>query len=139
MAIKYLTEYRDAEIVKKHIDEIHSITSGKWSIMEVCGGQTHSLVKNGILELLPDSVSMIHGPGCPVCVTPIGLIDEAISLAENHGAILCSFGDMLRVPGSHESLAAAKARGGDVRSSELREDVSVVTRQPVEGSSNQRH
>jgi hydrogenase expression/formation protein HypD len=83
--------------------------------MEVCGGQTHSLVKNGIVDLLPDQVNMIHGPGCPVCVTPIHLIDKAIHLAEDRGVILCSYGDMLRVPGSSRSLLDAKANGADVR------------------------
>ena len=83
--------------------------------MEVCGGQTHSLVKNGIIEMLPDSVTMIHGPGCPVCVTPLNLIDKAVYLASVKGVILCSFGDMLRVPGSQKSLLEAKAEGADVR------------------------
>jgi hydrogenase expression/formation protein HypD len=83
--------------------------------MEICGGQTHSLVKNGILDMLPPEVTMVHGPGCPVCVTPLGIIDEAIYLAENEGVILCSFGDMLRVPGSQKSLLEAKANGADVR------------------------
>ena len=82
--------------------------------MEICGGQTHSLVRNGILELLPEQVRMIHGPGCPVCVTPLNLIDKAIELLENN-VIVCSFGDMIRVPGSKKSLLEAKANGGDLR------------------------
>ena len=113
--MKYVSEYRNAEKVKNLIGEISGIVSKPWKIMEVCGGQTHSLVKNGILELLPDEVTMIHGPGCPVCVTPLNLIDKAIYLAEKHNVILCSFGDMLRVPGSEKSLLQIKAEGSDVR------------------------
>ncbi|NND79097.1 MAG: hydrogenase formation protein HypD, partial [Maribacter sp.] len=94
--------------------EIHKIAPKNWNIMEICGGQTHSLVKNGILELLPETVRMIHGPGCPVCVTPLNLIDKAIELLEND-VILCSYGDMIRVPGSNKSLLEAKASGGDLR------------------------
>jgi len=113
--MKYMSEYRDPELAKKYLDEIKRTVSRPWSIMEVCGGQTHSLVKNGIIEMLPDKVTMIHGPGCPVCVTPLNLIDKAIYLALEKGVILCSFGDMLRVPGSQKSLLEAKAEGGDVR------------------------
>ncbi len=112
--MKYLNEYRNLEATKKILDEIHRITTKQWHIMEICGGQTHSLVKNGILELLPEKVSMIHGPGCPVCVTPLNLIDKAIELLEK-GVIVCSFGDMIRVPGSKKSLLEAKAVGGDLR------------------------
>jgi len=112
--MKYLSEYRNLEATKKILDEIHKITTQVWNIMEICGGQTHSLVKNGILELLPEKVRMIHGPGCPVCVTPLNLIDKAIELLEQ-GVILCSFGDMIRVPGSKKSLLEAKALGGDLR------------------------
>lgn len=112
--MKFLSEYRNYEATKKYLDEIHSITSREWHIMEICGGQTHSLVKNGILDLLPEKVRMIHGPGCPVCVTPLNLIDKAIDLLEN-GVIVCSFGDMIRVPGSKKSLLEAKAEGGDLR------------------------
>jgi hydrogenase expression/formation protein HypD len=113
--MKYLSEYRDAGLVHQYLDKIRAITTRPWSIMEICGGQTHSLVKNGIVNLLPDQITMVHGPGCPVCVTPLGLIDEAIHLAEQVGVILCSFGDMLRVPGSKKSLLEAKAAGADVR------------------------
>lgn len=113
--MKYLTEYRDPEVVEKYIHEIGKMTTQKWTIMEVCGGQTHSLVKNGLLNLLPDKIQMVHGPGCPVCVTPLNLIDKAVYLAEEKGVILCSFGDMLRVPGSKKSLLEAKANGADVR------------------------
>jgi len=112
--MKYLSEYRNLEATKKILDEIHKITTREWNIMEICGGQTHSLVKNGILELLPEKIRMIHGPGCPVCVTPLNLIDKAIELLEQ-GVIVCSFGDMIRVPGSKKSLLEAKALGGDLR------------------------
>lgn len=113
--MKFLTEYRDAELVSELISEIKLLVTRPWTIMEVCGGQTHSLVKNGILQMLPKEVTMVHGPGCPVCVTPISIIDEAILLAKRPEVILCSFGDMLRVPGSKSSLLEAKAQGADVR------------------------
>jgi hydrogenase expression/formation protein HypD len=113
--MKFMSEYRDPELVEKYLNEIHKTVTQPWSIMEVCGGQTHSLVKNGIIKLLPDKINMIHGPGCPVCVTPLHLIDKAVYLAMERNAILCSFGDMLRVPGSQYSLLEAKAKGADVR------------------------
>jgi hydrogenase expression/formation protein HypD len=113
--MKFLNEYRDEELAQEYLQKITSVVTRPWNIMEVCGGQTHSLVKNGIVDLLPDQVNMIHGPGCPVCVTPIHLIDKAIHLAEDQGVILCSYGDMLRVPGSNRSLLDAKANGADVR------------------------
>lgn len=113
--MKYMKEYRDPELAKKYLDEIKRTLTQPWSIMEVCGGQTHSLVKNGIIDMLPEEISMIHGPGCPVCVTPLNLIDKAIHLALNEDVILCSFGDMLRVPGSKINLLEAKAKGADVR------------------------
>ncbi len=112
--MKYLTEYRNLEATKKYLELIKRTITKPWNIMEICGGQTHGLVKNGILELLPDKVQMIHGPGCPVCVTPLNLIDKAIELLEN-GIIVCSFGDMIRVPGSKKSLLEAKSEGGDLR------------------------
>ncbi len=112
--MKFLSEYRDAEVVEQYLEAIHKLVTRPWSIMEVCGGQTHSLVKNGILQLLPKEINMIHGPGCPVCVTPIEIIDKAIWLADS-GVVVCSFGDMLRVPGSTGSLLEAKARGADIR------------------------
>lgn len=113
--MKYLSEYRNPELAKKYLKEIKNTVSRPWSIMEVCGGQTHSLVKNGIIEMLPKEITMIHGPGCPVCVTPLHLIDKAVYLALEKGVILCSFGDMLRVPGSEKSLLEAKAEGADIR------------------------
>ena len=113
--MKYITEFRSPEIVEALLKEIRHTVKGNWNIMEVCGGQTHSLVKNGILNMLPENVQMIHGPGCPVCVTPVNLIDKAVHLAMEHDTILCSFGDMIRVPGSVMSLLEAKSKGGDVR------------------------
>lgn len=113
--MKYLTEYRDPELAARYLEEIRNTVTRPWTIMEVCGGQTHSLVKNGILNMLPQEINMVHGPGCPVCVTPLNLIDKAIYLAEKKGVILCSFGDMLRVPGSEKSLLEAKAGGADIR------------------------
>jgi len=113
--MKYLSEYRDPELVQEYLQEIHRITTRPWTLMEICGGQTHSLVKNGILEMLPDKITMVHGPGCPVCVTGVSVIDEAIWLAQQPNVIFTSFGDMLRVPGSKKSLLEAKAAGADVR------------------------
>lgn len=113
--MKFLSEYRDPELVKEYIQELHRITTKSWTLMEICGGQTHSLVKNGILDMLPEKITMVHGPGCPVCVTSVSVIDEAVWLAEQPNNILCSFGDMLRVPGSKKSLLEAKAAGADIR------------------------
>lgn len=113
--MKYLSEYRDPELAQQYLDEIQKTVTRPWSIMEVCGGQTHSLVKHGIVNVLPDEITMIHGPGCPVCVTPLELIDQALYLAEREDVILCSYGDMLRVPGSQKSLLEAKAEGADIR------------------------
>lgn len=113
--MKYLTEYRDPVLAAQYIDELKRTVSRPWTIMEICGGQTHSLVKYGLLQMLPQEITMVHGPGCPVCVTPTHLIDRAIYLAKECNVILCSFGDMLRVPGSDKSLLQAKAEGSDVR------------------------
>lgn len=113
--MKYLSEYRDPVLAKAYLNEIKNTVTRHWSIMEVCGGQTHSLVKNGILDMLPESITMIHGPGCPVCVTSLQVIDKAIHLALQPEIILCSFGDMLRVPGSKKNLLEAKAEGADIR------------------------
>jgi hydrogenase expression/formation protein HypD len=113
--MKYLTEYRDAEHAKRLADEIARIVTKPWAIMEVCGGQTHSIIRNGIDQILPDEIEMIHGPGCPVCVTPLEVIDKALSIAARPEVIFCSFGDMLRVPGSRDNLFKIKGSGGDVR------------------------
>jgi hydrogenase expression/formation protein HypD len=113
--MKFLTEYRDPHLVEEYTREIRRTVTRPWKIMEVCGGQTHSLVKNGLLQLLPPELSMIHGPGCPVCVTPLHLIDKAVWLAGQPNVILCSYGDMIRVPGGARSLLEAKAQGADVR------------------------
>ena len=113
--MKYVSEFRSPEIVDALLKEIKQTVKGNWNIMEVCGGQTHSLVKNGLLNMLPENIQMIHGPGCPVCVTPVSLIDKAVHLAMECNVILCSYGDMIRVPGSGMSLLEAKARGADVR------------------------
>ncbi len=113
--MKYLTEFRNGEIARALAREIHSLVTRPWKIMEVCGGQTHSIIKNGIDQMLPAGVEMIHGPGCPVCVTPLELIDKALAIAAQPGVIFCSFGDMLRVPGSEGDLFQVKGRGGDVR------------------------
>lgn len=113
--MKYLDEFRDPDLAKRLFDEIHTITTRHWALMEVCGGQTHSIIRNGIDKLLPDKIELIHGPGCPVCVTPLEVIDKALAIAAQPNVIFCSFGDMLRVPGSSKSLLEAKAMGGDVR------------------------
>lgn len=112
--MKYLEEYRNREATGLYLEKIRETVTRPWKIMEICGGQTHGLVRNGLLEMLPKQVQMIHGPGCPVCVTPKSLIDKAIQLMEQ-GAIVCSFGDMIRVPGTRKSLQQAKADGGDLR------------------------
>ena len=113
--MKYIDEYRDADSAKRYSDLIHSITTSPWAIMEVCGGQTHAIVKYGIDELLPREVTLLHGPGCPVCVTPVELIDKSLEIASRPGVIFCSFGDMLRVPGTKGDLFSVKAKGGDIR------------------------
>lgn len=113
--MKYLDEYRDAEAARLLAAEIRAVTTRAWTIMEICGGQTHSIVKYGIDQLIPAEITLAHGPGCPVCVTPIETIDAACELAVRPDVILCSFGDMLRVPGSTTDLLRVKARGGDVR------------------------
>ena len=113
--MKYLDEFSNPDLAKKLLDQIHAVTTQPWAMMEVCGGQTHSIIRHGIDQLLPDGVEMIHGPGCPVCVTPLEIIDKALVIAERPGVIFCSFGDMLRVPGSGRDLFRIKADGGDVR------------------------
>src|SRR3989338_8003288 len=113
--MKFVDEYRDPKFAQQLSREIHRITTRPWVLMEVCGGQTHAIVKFGIDALLPKSIELIHGPGCPVCVTPLELIDKAIAIASREDVIFCSFGDMLRVPGSRKDLLVVKANGGDVR------------------------
>lgn len=113
--MKYLDEFRDPVIAKKILDEIHAVTTKPWVIMEICGGQTHSIIRNGIDQVLPDKIELVHGPGCPVCVTPLEIIDRAIEIAGRPDVIFTSFGDMLRVPGSHKDLFMVRSEGGDVR------------------------
>jgi len=113
--MKYLDEFSDPDLARKLLDQIHAVTTRPWAMMEVCGGQTHSIIRHGIDQLLPDGIEMIHGPGCPVCVTPLEIIDKALAIAERPGVIFCSFGDMLRVPGSSKDLFAIRSAGGDVR------------------------
>lgn len=119
--MKFVDEYRDANAAGQYAQAIAAITTQPWTIMEICGGQTHSIVKFGIDELLPPEITLVHGPGCPVCVTPVESIDLAIAIASHPDAIFCSFGDMLRVPGSRgvgeqeRDLLAVKAMGGDIR------------------------
>ncbi len=113
--MKYLDEFRDPELAEKLFDDIRRTVKGQWAIMEVCGGQTHSIIRNGIDQLLPDNIELIHGPGCPVCVTPLEVIDKALAIAAQPNVIFCSFGDMLRVPGSEKDLFQIKSEGGDVR------------------------
>jgi hydrogenase expression/formation protein HypD len=113
--MKYLNEFRNGEIAQRMAREIHQITTRPWKIMEVCGGQTHSIIRNGIDQMLPANIEMVHGPGCPVCVTPLELIDKALAIAAQPGVIFCSFGDMLRVPGTDGDLFQVKGAGGDVR------------------------
>lgn len=113
--MKYLDEYRDAATARQYAQAIARVTTRPWTIMEICGGQTHAIVKFGIDELLPDALTLVHGPGCPVCVTPVDLIDKAVEIAARPDTILCSFGDMLRVPGTRKDLLSARAEGGDVR------------------------
>jgi hydrogenase expression/formation protein HypD len=113
--MRFVEEYRDGRIALALLADIRREVTRPWTIMEVCGGQTHTLIRQGIDQLLPPEVELVHGPGCPVCVTPLALIDQAIQIAKRPDSILCSFGDMLRVPGSSEDLFMARAAGADVR------------------------
>ncbi len=115
MSLRFVDEYRDPEVARRYVEAIARITTRDWTIMEICGGQTHSIVKHGIDQLVPGKIRLIHGPGCPVCVTPMSTIDSALQLAARPEVILCSFGDMLRVPGTDKDLLTVKAEGGDVR------------------------
>lgn len=113
--MKYLDEYRDGDVTRKLLDQIAATVTRPWALMEVCGGQTHSILKSGLDTLLPKEITLIHGPGCPVCVTPLELIDKAVRIASFPNVIFTSYGDMLRVPGSQQDLFSVKAAGGDVR------------------------
>jgi hydrogenase expression/formation protein HypD len=113
--MKYVDEYRDHALAATVAERIRKMVRRPWTIMEVCGGQTHAIVRFGLDSLLPQNLTLVHGPGCPVCVTPVALIDQAVCLASLPGVIFCSFGDMLRVPGSRGDLFRVKAAGGDVR------------------------
>lgn len=113
--MKFVDEFRDAKRARDCADAIARLVTRPWTLMEICGGQTHAIIKFGIDTLLPRDVTLVHGPGCPVCVTPLEIIDQALIIAARSGIIFCSFGDMLRVPGSREDLLSVKARGGDVR------------------------
>jgi hydrogenase expression/formation protein HypD len=113
--MKYITEYRDAELVRGVMNEIRRTVTQTWTIMEICGGQTHAIMRHGLDQLLPPEVELVHGPGCPVCVTSLELIDKAQAIASQPGVIFTSYGDMLRVPGSEKDLFSVRAAGGDVR------------------------
>jgi hydrogenase expression/formation protein HypD len=113
--VKYIDEYRDANLTRKLLADLQKTITRPWIIMEVCGGQTHSIIKSGLDQLLPQEITLVHGPGCPVCVTPLELVDKAIALASRSDVIFSSYGDMLRVPGSTRDLLAVKAAGGDIR------------------------
>jgi hydrogenase expression/formation protein HypD len=113
--VKFLSEYRDQKAAEQLAGAIRQRVTRPWTIMEICGGQTHTIVKSGLEDLLPSEIRLVHGPGCPVCVTPIELIDKAVAIAKRPDVIFCSFGDMLRVPGSRKSLFDVKAEGADVR------------------------
>ena len=113
--MKYLDEYRDADLTHRLLAELRKTITRPWTLMEVCGGQTHSIIRSGLDRMLPPELTLVHGPGCPVCVTPLQQVDKAIALASLPGVIFCSYGDMLRVPGSSRDLFAVKAAGGDVR------------------------
>ena len=113
--MKFVSEYRDPKAAEALAQAIRQKVTRPWTIMEVCGGQTHTIVKSGLEDLLPKEVTLVHGPGCPVCVTPLELIDKAVAIAQRRDSIFCSFGDMLRVPGSSKSLFDVKAEGADVR------------------------
>lgn len=113
--MKFVDEFRDAQLARKYTEAIKHLVTQPWTIMEICGGQTHAIVRFGILDLLPSCINLVHGPGCPVCVTPLETIDKALSIAVRPNVIFCSFGDMLRVPGSYSDLQSVRAAGGDIR------------------------
>jgi hydrogenase expression/formation protein HypD len=129
--VKYLDEYRDAEAARRFAVHLAEITTRPWTIMEVCGGQTHAIVRFGIDQLLPPGITLVHGPGCPVCVTPVEMVDRAIAIASLSEVIFCSFGDMMRVPGTCSDLLRVKAQGGDVRTVYAPSDaVEIAARNP---------
>jgi len=113
--MKYVDEYRGGAEARKFVEAIRRTVTRPWTLMEICGGQTHTLIRAGIDQMLPEAVTLVHGPGCPVCVTPLELIDKALAVAARPEVIFTSFGDMLRVPGSGTDLLGAKAQGADVR------------------------
>ncbi|WP_369204004.1 hydrogenase formation protein HypD [Streptomyces sp. PU-14G] len=113
--MKYIDEFSDPRLARRLLEDIHATVTRPWALMEVCGGQTHSIIRHGIDQLLPDGLELIHGPGCPVCVTPLELIDKALEIASRPDVIFCSFGDMLRVPGTGRDLFQVRSEGGDVR------------------------
>jgi len=113
--MRYLDEYRDRDAVEKLVHLIKKVTRHRWTLMEICGGQTHAIIKYGLDTLLPPELTLVHGPGCPVCVTPLELIDKAIAIASRPEVLFTSFGDMLRVPGSSHDLLSVKAELGNVR------------------------
>ena len=113
--MKYIDEYRSEAAARACAEFIRKTATRPWMLMEICGGQTHTIVKSGLESLLPKEISLVHGPGCPVCVTPLAMIDKAVAIAEQPGVIFTSFGDMMRVPGTHGDLLSVKAKGGNVR------------------------
>lgn len=113
--MRYVDEYRDGVAARRYAATLRGLVTRPWNIMEICGGQTHAIVRFGLDELLPEQIALVHGPGCPVCVTPVEAIDKALAIAARPDVIFCSFGDMLRVPGSEKDLLRVKAEGGDVR------------------------
>jgi hydrogenase expression/formation protein HypD len=127
--MKYVDEYREPQAAKALVNKIREITKNSWTIMEVCGGQTHTILKYGLEELLPDKIRIVHGPGCPVCVTPLELIDKAIAIASRDDVIFTSFGDMLRVSGSKDDLLSIKSSGGDIRMVYSQLDAVKIARQ----------
>ena len=129
--MRYVDEYRDQTAGRNYAKLIRQTVTKPWTIMEICGGQTHTIVKYGIEELLPREITLVHGPGCPVCVTPLEVIDKAISIAARPDVIFTSFGDMLRVPGSGKDLLSVKAEGGDVLLNLLHRSI-VLFGQPLD-------
>jgi hydrogenase expression/formation protein HypD len=113
--MKYVDEYRDPAQVHKLLGEIRAVATRRWTLMEICGGQTHAIMRHGLDEMVAEAVELVHGPGCPVCVTPLEMIDQALAIAAQPGVIFTSYGDMLRVPGSGKDLFTVRAQGGDVR------------------------